>query len=107
VGHLTLGADVPFPQVYGGSPHLRGVESASWEAADGHSGFTLTSLDVPIMCMGEMTPFVTPRVEHPNMSLGVHWNIVQNIWNTNYVLWYPYLEQDKHTLSRFRMQFTR
>jgi hypothetical protein len=107
---------------------------------------------VPILCTGERTPFVTPRAQPPNMSLGVHWNIQQNLWNTNvssqrramhalpslchcchcldalllcvcvscggvhsrcacatlaaqYVLWYPFEPEDKHTLSRFQMKF--
>ena len=66
--------------VYGGSPHLRGVEAARWEGSAG--GFSLTSLDVPILCTGAASPFVTPRTAPPDMTLGMHWNIVQNIWNT-------------------------
>ena len=89
---------------YGGSPHLRGVESAAWTGAKGQ-GFTLTSLDVPILCTGKASGFVTPRTQAPDMAEGVHWNIFQNIWNTNYVLWYPFEPEDRHTRSRFRMKF--
>ena len=92
--------------VYGGSPHLRGIEAARW--GGGSSGIeaatmTLTSLDVPVVALGEVTPFPTPRTEAPDMVKGVHWNIVQNIWNTNYVLWYPYTEADATLRSRFEM----
>ena len=66
--------------VYGGSPHLRGVEAVRWRGAAG--AFTLTSLDVPVLCTGKASPFVTPRTQPPDMALGVHWNIFQNIWNT-------------------------
>ena len=62
---------------YGGSPHLRGVEAARWHGDAG--AFTLTSLDVPIICTGKASPFVTPRTQPPDMSLGVHWNIFQNM----------------------------
>lgn len=91
---------------YGGSPHLRGVEAAHYsdETADG-GAFELTSLDVPVMCTGKATPFVTPRTEPPDMAEGVSWNVYQNIWNTNYVQWYPFEEADRHIRSRFRMQF--
>ena len=53
---------------YGGSPHLRGVEAARWHGDAG--AFTLTSLDVPIICTGKASPFVTPRTQPPDMSLG-------------------------------------
>lgn len=66
---------------YGGSPHLRGVEAVRWNGSSG--AFTLTSLDVPVVCTGKASPFDTPRTQPPDMKLGVHWNIFQNIWNTN------------------------
>ena len=87
--------------VFGGSPHLRGVEAATWTGAAGT--LTFTSLDVPIMCLGEASPFVSPRTAAPDMARGVHFNIVQNIWNTNYVLWYPFDEADENIRSRFRL----
>ena len=65
----------------------------------------MTSLDVPVLCTGKPSPFVTPRTQPPDMSLGVHWNIFQNIWNTNYVLWYPYDDADRVTRSRFKLDF--
>lgn len=96
--------------VYGGSPHLRGVEDAHYASparntSQAGGGFKLTSLDVPIICTGKATPFVSPRTGPPDMAQGVSWNIFQNIWNTNYVLWYPFEPSDPHTRSRFRMQF--
>ena len=57
-----------------------GVQAARWQGAAG--AFTLTSLDVPILCTGKASPFVTPRTQPPDMSKGIHWNIFQNIWNT-------------------------
>ena len=98
---------------YGGSPHLRGAESAHYTGANPKTsggarrcagGFELTSLDVPVVCTGRATPFVTPRTEAPDMTEGVSWNIHQNIWNTNYVQWYPYDGVDRHIRSRFRME---
>jgi hypothetical protein len=87
--------------VFGGSPHLRGVEAAIWAGAAGT--LTFTSLDVPILCVGKASPFVSPRTAAPDMARGVHFNIVQNIWNTNYVLWYPFDEADQNIRSRFRL----
>ena len=42
----------------------------------------------------------------PDMARGVHFNIVQNIWNTNYVLWYPFAEADQNIRSRFRLSIS-
>ena len=101
--------------VYGGSPHLRGVQAASWAGATGALGnnagkggasFVLSSLDVPVLSTGIASPFVSPRNEVPDMLGGVHYNIFQNIWNTNYVLWYPYDGVDKHIRSRFELAIT-
>jgi hypothetical protein len=105
--------------VYGGSPHLRGVEAVTWAAAAPHSemGATtdvaptsqytinITSLDVPIVCTGVATPFPTPRTGPPDMTKGVHFNIHQNIWNTNYVLFYPFDSADANIRSRFQLEF--
>jgi hypothetical protein len=31
--------------------------------------------------------------------------LCSNIWNTNYVLWYPFTDEDKHMKARFSLQF--
>lgn len=95
---------------YGGSPHLRGVESVHYTGVETtnvsrlSNGFKLTSLDVPVICAGRPTPFVTPRTQPPDMTAGVSWNIQNNLWNTNYVQWFPYDGIDRHIRSRFRME---
>ena len=88
--------------VYGGSPHLRGVEAAYWTGEAGSASFT--SLDVPILSTGLASPFPTPRTSPPNMSQGIHWNIFNNIWNTNYVLWYPFVDKDANISTRFNVK---
>ena len=105
--------------VYGGSPHLRGVEDAHYTSAAevrpekggsgvgagaGAGGFELTSLDVPVLCTGKATPFVTPRTAPPDMTEGVSWNIFQNIWNTNYPFWYPFVKGDSSAQFRFGLR---
>ena len=40
------------------------------------------------------------------MAEGVHFNIYNNIWNTNYVLFYPFQPQDANISSRFNLKFT-
>ena len=38
------------------------------------------------------------------MAHGVHFNILNNIWNTNYCLWYPFNEEDRNIRSRFALE---
>ena len=38
------------------------------------------------------------------MGFGVSYNIYNNIWNTNYVLWYPFVKGDENVMSRFRAE---
>ena len=38
------------------------------------------------------------------MSYGVSYNVYNNIWNTNYVLWYPFDEADADLKSRFTLR---
>lgn len=111
---------------YGGSPHLRSAEAITWmkpgsrpnapergnvqhDTGDGIAGsiagVNITSLDVPIICTGVATPFPSPRTGPPDMSQGVHFNIFNNIWNTNYVLFYPFDSADANILSRFNLAF--
>ena len=81
--------------VYGGSPHLLGVEAVTWAGpaimspsrsrSSASAKVNITSLDVPIVCTGTATPFPSPRTGPPDMAQGVHFNIYQNVWNTNYV----------------------
>ena len=67
---------------------------------------SLSSLDVPLVALGTATPFPTPRTGPPDMHGGTHFNILQNIWNTNYVMWYPFndSDDDADVRSRFSMQ---
>jgi hypothetical protein len=37
------------------------------------------------------------------MRLGVAYNVHNNLWNTNYVLWYPFDEADKDIKARFAL----
>lgn len=50
----------------------------SWDGAAG--SLRLESLDVPIVVPGDATPFTSPRTEAPNMTKGVHFNVLNNIW---------------------------
>jgi len=106
---------MPSPDGSGGAPHTRCVSGVQWQAAGPRRAATerspsmnLRSKDVPCICTGTPTPFPTPRNAPPNMADGISYNIFNNIWNTNYVLWYPFDQggknEDKDMKSRFSLQ---
>ena len=112
----------PTDVAQGGAPHTRCVSAVtrvgprfSSPAMHGGNGggsgssngtFVLSSLDVPCLSAGEPSPFPTPRDGVPDMRQGVAFNVFNNIWNTNYVLWYPFdVEADKDLKARFSMRF--
>ena len=60
---------------------------------------------VSVVNFGETNPFPIPLSVHPDMTLGSSFLINNNIWGTNYIMWYPYKEEDKHLKSRFSIKF--
>lgn len=67
---------------------------------DGSDFLRLEALDTPLISPGR------PRIlefdqDQPNMREGVHFNLYNNLWGTNFPMWY---EDDG--LARFRLHFT-
>lgn len=63
----------------------------------------IQSLDAPLVGVGTPDLFFNVR-ERPAMEAGVAFNLVNNIWGTNYIMWYPYREKD--ATMRFRFELT-
>ena len=79
-----------------------------------HQGFTtvwMNSTYIPLICpiTGDgrsPTPFPAPLDPLPDSSVvGIAFNIHNNIWNTNYPLYYPFVEEDANFRSRFTVSF--
>ena len=79
----------------------------------------LYSLDVPLVCPifddsmnnyeGPPTPTPFPSCLKPLQKeslLGFAFNIHNNVWNTNYPLWYPFAKNDENFKSRYRLAIT-
>lgn len=61
----------------------------------------LKSLDVPLVGVG--APFAMPSPDRqPDMSQGVSWNLVNNVWGTNFVMWVPYMVNKEDVNVKFR-----
>ena len=74
-------------------------------SAPSSSSMVITSLDAPIVSAGEVSPFPTPSDNTTigeKLQSGMHWNVHNNIWNTNFPQWYPFVAKDKD--ARFRFQ---
>lgn len=58
------------------------------------------------MSPGEPTPF--PNVRHaPDLAKGVAFNLANNIWGTNYIMWQPYVHEGATMRFRFQIRAER
>ena len=52
-----------------------------------------------------LTPFATPIYNTTNdITKPFGFILLDNIWETNYPIWYPYTSNDNNTLFRFNIQ---
>ena len=78
----------------------------------GELSLILLSQDTPLICpilstTGSPTPFPAPLTPLGSNSIqGIAFNIHNNIWNTNYPLWYPFLPSDENIKLRFQLDFS-
>jgi len=96
IGELVSPLDV----ILNGSRHLHGFDSYIEYSDISDGKMHIESLDSGLVCFGEPTPFPTPFTQ-PDITKGVHFNLFNNIWGTNYIMWYPFIEQDANTKFRF------
>jgi len=83
------------------STHLHAVDSVQYTNLD--ETFEVKTKDATVVNPGEPNPFPTPMTL-PDVTLGMHFNLYNNIWGTNYIMWYPYLEEDQSLLFRFSIK---
>ena len=63
------------------------------------------TLDTALVSPGAPNPF--PNVKHtPDMTQGMTFNLGNNIWGTNYVMWQPYLAEASNQRFRFELQMS-
>ena len=93
--------------VQNGSQHLHGQFRGGVAVTNKDhptSVMNVTALDTTITCVGPPNPFPTP-VTKPDFASGFTSNIFNNIWGTNYIMWYPYLQEDASSKYRYQVQF--
>ncbi|XP_059146377.1 uncharacterized protein LOC131933885 [Physella acuta] len=100
----------PCNVVLNGSQYVYGVDKGvNLLNASGH-GVEILTRDVPIVLLGTTdhtdSPFPVPL--HPfkcSTIQTVSFNLYNNIWNTNYIYWYPYNKEDADFKARFSLNF--
>jgi hypothetical protein len=60
-------------------------DSISYKDARGQ--FSIQSLDAPLLALGKRTPLYFSN-EQPKLDAGIHFNLYNNAFGTNYILWF-------------------
>lgn len=76
----------PFEVVASGSRHLHAV-STGFAYRDEKGAFLVETIDAPLIAVGEKSPLNFSRSQ-PDLSNGIHCNLFNNAWGTNYILWF-------------------
>lgn len=101
----------PLDVAVNGSFHLHGVGGRGFKYTQGRDTFQVHTPDVPVVAVGLRSPFPTPFATTQPAD-GVHSCLVSppnsksnNIWGTNYVMWFPFLAEDANTMFRYQIDF--
>ena len=101
-----LGSTIsPLEVCHNGSRHLHSVESVTAASRQHGRSMHILNLDAPVVAFGSSSPFATPDTE-PALEHGISYALSNNIWGTNYVMWYPFESQDNNIQYRFRLDFS-
>jgi hypothetical protein len=82
----------PFEVIDSGNRHMHAV-SEGISAKDGvsyqdqTSSLSLLTLDAPLVALGHRSALEFTR-KQPDLSGGVHFNLFNNTWGTNYIMWF-------------------
>jgi hypothetical protein len=88
-----------------GSQHLHAVGEEGVRLA---GEMEASSPDVGLICVGyPPTPFPTPMAAIVGNRGAFAFNTVNNIWGTNYPMWYPFLDEDRAQQYRVEVRLQR
>eukprot|EP00027_Filamoeba_sp_ATCC50430_P016410 CAMPEP_0168573388 /NCGR_PEP_ID=MMETSP0413-20121227/18503_1 /TAXON_ID=136452 /ORGANISM="Filamoeba nolandi, Strain NC-AS-23-1" /LENGTH=745 /DNA_ID=CAMNT_0008606625 /DNA_START=90 /DNA_END=2324 /DNA_ORIENTATION=- len=96
LGQLINMYDIAF----NGSHHMHGVDTGVYYS-NSFMDMQFNTLDAPIAVIGEPNAFPSPLNTFPDAKKGLNYNLYNNLWGTNYIMWYPYLDEDGDSLFRF------
>jgi uncharacterized protein DUF5054 len=76
----------PFDIVEGGNRHMHAIDDRITCRNSNHE-LTILSPDAPLVALGVQSPLYFTR-EQPQLEKGIHFNLFNNAWGTNYIMWY-------------------
>jgi hypothetical protein len=76
----------PLDVVPSGNRHLHAV-SKGFGYQDDKGQFLVETLDAPLVALGIKSPLYFSN-QQPDMTAGVHCNLFNNAWGTNYIMWF-------------------
>ena len=76
----------PFDVVRGGGRQMHAV-STHFSYKDDKGSFVVEPVDSPLVAMGKKSPLNFSK-DQPDLSSGMHVNLFNNAWGTNYIMWY-------------------
>ncbi|KAH9512458.1 hypothetical protein Btru_039638 [Bulinus truncatus] len=100
----------PCDVVLNGSQYVHGIKSDVNLLNQDNKGIQFYSRDVPIVNLGTEnhidSPFPVPLQPFECSTLkNFSFNIFNNIWNTNYPMWYPFNQEDENFKAEFTISF--
>jgi hypothetical protein len=76
----------PFDVVASGNRHMHAV-STGFGYTDETQAIVVEALDSPVIALGEKSPLNFSTLQ-PDLTSGVHCNLFNNAWGTNYIMWF-------------------
>ena len=76
----------PLDVVRSGNRHMHAV-SKGFSYKDDGGAFLVETLDAPLIALGIKSPLYFSN-DQPDVSAGIHCNLFNNAWGTNYIMWF-------------------
>ncbi len=76
----------PDDVVVAGARHMHSL-STGFSCRSGKSTLFVDTIDAPVVALGERSPLNFSQAQ-PDLSQGVHCNLFNNAWGTNYIQWF-------------------
>ncbi len=84
--------------------HYVSEDGAKFHSENASATMHFETLDCGLLRWDTPLPFPTPLHGKVDFSYGASYCLFNNIWNTNYPLWYPFLPEDKDVKFRFKIR---
>lgn len=85
--------------VKNGSMHLHGTMNGVYYK----NNLNITPIDSNLVSFDVQSPYPTPFSKNISIRNGIHFLLYNNVWGTNYPSWYPFNNEDRNLLFRFKI----